>query len=214
VSFWQSVAARYANRPQVIFDLFNEPIPNDNANDNTDASAAASWQCWRDGSASGACTGSTASGYVGMQALVTAVRGTGATNVIMIGGIQWANTIWSSSTRNILTYKPADPLNNLVASLHIYQNTWCNTVSCFNAEVAPVAAQMPVVAAEIGNTNCDATFMNTVMNWLDGKQLGYLAWVWNNYGATSCANIMLVLDYTGTPSVYGQIYKAHLALLP
>lgn len=214
VSFWQSVASRFKDRPQVIFDLFNEPIPNDNANDATDTAAAASWQCWRDGSAGGSCTGSTATGYVGMQSLVTAVRGAGATNVIMLGGIQWANTIWSSSTRNILTYRPSDPQNNLIASLHIYQNTWCNTTACLNTEVSPVAAQMPVVAAEIGNTNCDATFMNAVMNWLDSKQLGYLAWVWNNYGATSCANIMLVLDYTGTPSVYGQIYKTHLALLP
>ena len=213
-SFWSSVAARFQNRPQVIFDLFNEPIPNSNANDNTDAAAAASWQCWRDGSAGGTCTGTMAGNAVGMQTLVTAVRGTGATNVIMLGGIQWANTLWSSSTRNFLTYKPSDPLNDIVASFHIYQNTWCNTVTCFNTEVTPIAAVVPVVAAEVGNTLCDATFMNTTLNWLDSKQLGYLAWVWNTYGATNCANIMLVLDYTGTPSTYGLIYKNHLALLP
>ena len=213
-SFWNSVANRFKNKPQVIFDLFNEPIPNGNANDNTDAAAAASWQCWRDGSAGGTCTGPMAGNALGMQALVSAVRATGATNVIMLGGIQWANTLWSSSTRNFLTYKPADPLNNIVASFHIYQNTWCNTVACFDTEIPPIAAQVPVVAAEIGNTACDATFMNMVMNWLDSKQLGYLAWVWNNYGATSCANIMLILDYSGTPSAYGQIYKSHLALLP
>jgi hypothetical protein len=220
-SFWSSVASRFQNRPQVIFDLFNEPLPNSNANDNTDAAAAASWACWRDGG--GACnatqqsnrSGGSLSGAqtAGMQSLVNAVRGSGATNVIMLGGIQWANTIWSNSARNILTYKPSDPRNNLVVSFHVYQNTWCNTVTCYNTEVAPVAAQIPVVAGEIGNSACDATMLNGLMNWLDGRGIGYLAWVWNAAGP-NCADIKLILDYAGTPGPYGVIYRTHLLGLP
>ena len=148
-----------------------------------------------------------------MQALVDAVRSTGATNVIVLGGIQWANTLWSTSTRNMLTYRPADATGNLAASFHAYQNTWCNTVTCYNTEVAPVAAQMPVIAGELGNSVCDAAMMNGAMDWLDARQLGYLAWVWNAAGP-NCGDIKLILDYAGTPSTYGLIYKNHLAALP
>ncbi len=220
-SFWSSVANRFKAKPQVLFDLFNEPIPNSNVATFTDAAAAASWGCWRDGGA--ACNATqqsnrpggslAASQTVGMQTLVDAVRGTGASNVILLGGIQWANTLWSSGTRNIVTYRPADATGNLVASFHVYQNTWCNTVACYNQQVAPIAAQMPVVAGEMGNSACDATMMNTTMAWLDTHGLGYLAWVWNASGA-NCGDIKLILDYTGTPSTYGLIYKTHLAALP
>ena len=220
-SFWSSVANRFKTKPQVLFDLFNEPIPNSNVADFTDAAAAASWACWRDGGAacnptqqSNRAGGSlTSAQTVGMQALVDAVRSTGSTNVIVLGGIQWANTIWSTAARNIVAYRPNDPTGNNVASFHVYQNTWCNTVACYNTEVAPVAAQMPVIAGEIGNSACDATMLNAALSWLDARQLGYLAWVWNASGA-NCGDIKLILDYAGTPSSYGLIYKNHLAALP
>jgi hypothetical protein len=205
-TFWSQVATAFKGNNAVLFDLYNEPIPNGN----TDTTAA--WKCWRDGSAGGTCTG-LAYQAAGMQALLDAVRATGASNVVMVGGVQWANTLWTNSADNWLTYKPADPLNNLAASIHFYNWTWCMTVTCYNGEVAPVAAQVPVVAGELGNNSCDATWWNTIMSWLDGKQIGYLAWVWNTTG-TNCSDIKLILDYTGTPSAYGLVYKTHLAGLP
>ena len=78
------------------------------------------------------------------------------------------------------------------------------------AEVAPVAARVPVIAGEVGNDECDAVWMNRVLNWLDGKQAGYLAWVWNTWLGADCAARRLITDYAGTPSPYGQIYKTHL----
>ena len=48
-AFWSSVAAAYANSPKVIFDLFNEPYPDNN----TDGG----WACWKSG---GTCTGMSA----------------------------------------------------------------------------------------------------------------------------------------------------------
>ena len=148
-----------------------------------------------------------------MQAMLDAVRATGASNVVVLGGVQWANTIWSTSTDNWLRWRPVDPLNNLVASFHAYQNTWCRDVACYDREVAPVAAQVPVIAGEFGHTACDANFMNTLMNWMDARGLGYLAWTWNTWGA-SCGSIALVTSLDGTPTQLGQIYKSHLALLP
>jgi aryl-phospho-beta-D-glucosidase BglC (GH1 family) len=225
VDFWKSVASRPAlkNNGRVLFDLFNEPLPNNNDDDGVDDDRRArrSWECWRDGAASGSCdaslaisVGRTMSGSqaVGMQALVNAVRGVGATNVIVLGGIQWANTLWSSATRNVLTYKPSDPLNNLAASFHLYNWSRNTSISSHNLKIAPIAAQMPVILGEFGNNSCDATWMNALMNWYDANGVGYMAWTWGTYNAAGCSAMKLVLDYAGTPSQYGRIFRDHLAI--
>src|SRR2546430_7714947 len=41
--FWRQVATAYGHNNAVIFDLFNEPFP-DNNSDTPEA-----WRCWRDG---------------------------------------------------------------------------------------------------------------------------------------------------------------------
>jgi endoglucanase len=56
---------------------------------------------------------------------------------------------------------------------------------------------------------CDATFLNALMGWLDAHQMSYLAWTWNIWGP-ECSSFGLIADYSGTPTQYGQIYKAHL----
>ena len=203
-AFWSSVASAFRGDDAVILDLFNEPYP-DYLDDST-----AGWTCWRDG---GTCTG-VAFDVAGMQLLVNTVRATGATNVIALGGLGWSNFLdqW-------LTFKPSDPLNALVAAWHTYDFAMCQTTDCLDATVAPVAAQVPVLAAEIGDDQCDATFMNTIMGWLDAHQIGYLTWAWDVWGQRygdpdSCASFALIRDYAGTPTTYGAIFKTHLAQLP
>jgi len=68
---------------------------------------------------------------VGMQSLVTAVRSVGTKNVIMLGGLNWANdlTQW-------LRHGPADPDHNLAASWHSYSFNTCNTRSCWASQIA------------------------------------------------------------------------------
>jgi endoglucanase len=226
--FWTSVADRFKNDGRVVFDLFNEPVPNNNQNDATDDAARRSWECWRDGGVASCdatlsvgppSSGMSASQTVGMQSLVNAVRATGATNVILLGGIQWANTLWSSATQNWLAYRPADPLANIAAAVHVYPDTWCVVASCYEREIAPIAARVPVVAGELGIAGCDpviTSWLNTLMSWLDEKNSGYLAWTWDtpHSGHDPCAVIKLLLSYDGTPTPYGQIVRNHFAGRP
>src|SRR5438874_2545162 len=221
--FWKSVADRFKSNSSVLFDLFNEPIPNNNANDDTDSAAMRSWSCWRDGGAGGNCDANQSSGtassglsgnqVAGMQALTDAVRSTGATNVIVLGGIQWANTIWSSSTRNLLTYKPVDPLGQLVASLHAYESTWCRDTACYDREVAPIAAQMPVIFGEFGNANGDTNMLNSLMSWADAHSVGYMAWTWNIGDSSGFSQMKMLTSYNGTPNQYGQVVKGHITTM-
>src|SRR6266513_1802257 len=107
--FWRQVAAAYGGNNAVLFDLFNEPYPDNNSN------TAEAWRCWRDG---GTCNGMSFQA-AGIQELVDSVRSAGATNVIMVGGVQYAATL-SSWRAN----KPTDPFNNRAASWHIYNFSW------------------------------------------------------------------------------------------
>jgi len=138
-AFWTQVATMFKANKAVVFDLFNEPYP-DAANNWTDMTAA--WKCLRDG---GTCTGI---GYqvAGMQSLLTAVRATGAANVVMTAGLTWTNdlTQW-------LAYKPADPTGNLMASWHSYNFNACVTAACWDSQIGAVAAQVPVQAGEIAH---------------------------------------------------------------
>ena len=227
-AFWTSVATRFGGDTRVIFDLYNEPVPNNNVSDDTDDAARRSWECWRDGGETSCdatlelgteTTRMTAAQAVGMRALVDAVRATGATNLILLGGIQWSNTLWSDALHNWLAYRPADPIGNIAAAVHLYPNAWCTDQSCFDREIAPIAAAVPVAAVEFGYPGCDqaaATWLETLMSWLDGRAIGYLAWAWfpPSSEPDACNGRHLITDFAGTPTAYGQIVQAHVAGLP
>jgi hypothetical protein len=139
-----------------------------------------------------------------MQTMVNTVRATGATNVLMLGGLAYSNDLsgW-------LANKPTDPLNNIAASFHLYNFNQCDYANCWYLNVASVAAQYPVVAGEIGENDCAHSFIDTAMIWLDQHGIGYLGWGWNVY---NCGNFpSLVSGYDGTPTAYGVGLKNHLA---
>lgn len=217
-TFWAQVATRFRDDTGVVFEMFNEPFPDQNRD--TDAA----WTCWRDGCLAtpwAPAMGVTPESYqaTGMQALVTAVRSTGATHLILLGGVQYSNGLsqWQK-------YKPADPLGNLAAAWHIYNFNSCNNSACWQSVLSAPSAlgqSFPIVATEIGEDDCDNKFVNPLMNALEEHGSGYLAWSWNTSQACtpktaeSSGNPWpLVTDYTsGTPSgPYAQAIKDRFLL--
>ena len=196
-SFWTGVANAFKGNDAVLFDLFNEPYP-DWATLKLDKSGA--WRCWRDG---GDCFGI---GYrvAGFQTLVDAVRATGATNVIVLGGLTYANDLsqW-------LRYKPSDPIGNIAAAAHIYNFNSCSNTSCYDDQLAPVAAAVPLIIAEIGEDDCKHGFIDTLMNWADAHDVGYLGWTWNTWDCSK--GPALIADHDGTPTAFGAGLKNRLA---
>ncbi|MGW7272600.1 glycoside hydrolase family 5 protein [Streptomyces sp. NPDC054864] len=195
--FWTSVANTFKDDPAVVLDLFNEPYP-DRATPTTEQA----WDCWRDG---GSCPGI---GYevAGMQDLLDAVRATGAENLVLAAGIAYANDLsgW-------LEHKPTDPAGNLAAAWHVYNFNACSTSSCWDAQLAPVAAEVPLVAGEIGENTCSHGFIDSVMKWLDAHQASYLGWTWNTWNCAS--GPALISSYDGTPTAFGAGLRDHLAAL-
>ncbi|HET6963738.1 MAG TPA: cellulase family glycosylhydrolase [Acidimicrobiales bacterium] len=190
-AFWSSVAGTFANTPGVVFDVFNEPHD-------------VSWSCWRDG-----CTLANGTAVAGMQSLVSAVRSAGATQPVMVEGLNWGGDLtgW-------LANEPSDPAHALVASAHIYNFSQCNTTTCWDSELGPVAASVPLVSGELGETDCTSSFINSYMPWADAHGVSYLAWTWDAGGGWSCSNGPALLNsYDGTPNVFGAGYQSHLAAL-
>jgi hypothetical protein len=192
VDFWRSVATSFADDPNVVFDLFNEPFGVD-------------WDCWRDG-----CTypGGRDTGpwqAVGMQSLVDTIRATGASQPILLGGLAFANDMsaWRSHT-------PDDPLGQLVASFHVYPFNACNQSTCWDDDIAPLAESVPVVIGEVG-TDWTPPYSDRMagelMQWADDHQLGYLAWAWNTSGTGDA----LLTNYLGESTTWGTDFKAHVA---
>jgi hypothetical protein len=157
--FWTSVAQAFKGNDAAVFDLFNEPYASRATGETTTGR-----ECWLNG---GTCPGI---GYqvAGMQSMVDAVRSAGATNVLMLGGEEYANDLsqW-------LTYVPTDPDGDLVASWHSYSNNTCNTRSCWTSEVAPVIAKVPVVVGEMGEGDCAGTYIDPLATWLESENTGF-----------------------------------------
>ncbi len=196
-AFWASIASYFAADHHLIFDVFNEPYPDGNKD------STAAWRCIRDG---GSCPG-VAYPVAGFQQLVNVIRAAGATQPLMIAGPQYAGDLdlWRE-------FQPADPLHQLVASIHIYVpgSSPCDVRGCWDREIAPVAAVVPVVAGEIGSRNCTGSSIEPLLNWLDSDGVSYLAWAWN---VGDCAGEpSLITSYRGDPTMsYGLGYRNHLA---
>ena len=205
-ALWTSVANTFKDNSAVIFDLFNEPYPNRNTD------SAASWKCDLDGTAGGTCKGF---GYqaAGMQQLLDVVRSTGARNVVLAGGPQYAGDLdhW-------LQYEPVDGRGQLAASIHIYWNTPsqpnyspCYSTSCWSGVLAPLAAQVPIVVGEFGELDCGDSLYPPFLDFADQHGISYLGWAW--FAGSCTGEPSLITSYDGTPTSYGIGYKQHLASL-
>ncbi len=185
--FWTGVANAFKSDQGVVFDLYNEP-------------QSIAWDCWQNG-------GCSPQGWAvaGMNQLISAVRGTGATNVVMAGGVSY-----SSDLSGWLANKPNDPMGNLAASFHTYNFTGCNMQSCWGSTIQGVAGQVPVVTGELGENDCAHGYIDGYMSWADGAGVSYLGWAWNaDFNCNSGPG--LVSDYGGTPTGFGAGIQAHLA---
>jgi hypothetical protein len=197
-TFWNSVAETFKSNHAVLFDLYNEPD-------------GISWPCWLNG-----CQTTYGSPTVinyqtaGMQQLVDAVRSTGATTPLMLGGLWNADYVlgWRQ-------YEPKDPDHQLVLSFHTYHDGGCDYPSCWSKEVAPLAKVVPVVTGEFGEDNCDDTYDLAFMAWADQHGVSYLGWTWDatDAGWNCSSGPALIEDYGGKPTAYGVALKEHLARL-
>ena len=223
LAFWSQVASMFKSTPSVVFDLFNEPFVG-RTNPTT-----ADWSCWLNGCATSfacsRCSLPVTYQAVGMQQLLNTVRAAGATQPVMLGGLNWAGDPCGTTDLRgnggicmWLHFKPSDPENQVIADFHTYSWTTCATTNCWNTSILPVATVVPVVTGEMGERDCSANYIDQYMSWADQHGVSYLAWSWEmpTSGTTGCSatNMQLLSDWNGTPSTTGAAgpaFASHLA---
>jgi hypothetical protein len=203
LDFWSSVANTFKNNHQVIFHAFDEPNHID-------------WPCALNGcAANDSPQGKPRFGpytATGHQAIVNAIRATGATQPIDISGIDFAGLLdqWEA-------FKPVDPLNQLIVGWNSFD--YSGNFAPSKPFLAQLAATHPVLVGGFGDTNCTSKFSNKLMKFGDGIGISYLAWTWNavqDYGG--CSNALLDSGrkgkagrayLKGLPSGFGRGVRAH-----
>ncbi|HEX4115439.1 MAG TPA: cellulase family glycosylhydrolase [Solirubrobacteraceae bacterium] len=187
---WRSLATAFKAHPAVLFDLYNEPY-------GLGSTTNEQWRCWKQGCGE----------YAGMSKLVATVRSTGARNVILLGGLDWA-----ADDSEWLKYEPHDPLHQLAATFHIYyDHTLCTAESCWSQTLRPLAAHVPLVADEFGEMQCgdlaSLAWLGKWMSYAANNGFSMLAWAWNLQHEGGCSPPFLITNYTGSPSLYGAVVE-------
>ena len=208
--FWSSVARTFKKDRSMIFDVFNEPY---SRYGDKGIVFDLTWGCWRNGGCNAprahvlqAFDGTTFV-TVGMQAMVDAIRTTGAKQPIMISGRDFGNDVdgW-------LDNRPND--SQLIAGFHAYNHQACNTEACWDSKVAPIAAQVPVVSGEFAENDCVPAYDERFMDWADRHGVGYLPWAWWILPQRGCSLPALLRNVKGDArKPNGTALKRHLARL-
>jgi endoglucanase len=210
VTFWSQLATAYRTSGSVLFETFNEPYSR--------GSFALTWSCWRDGgcvvpsSNDQSALGTATYTAHGQAEIVSAIRAAGAAQPILLDGLDYANDL-----RGWLANRPND--SQLIASWHNYPGQRCQSSSCWNAEILPVAASVPVIATEFGETDGGSAFLTGFMTWADAHLSGYAPWAWwvtDASDGTEANLYALISDLSSfsprAPS--GTAFHDHLASLP
>jgi len=180
ITFWKLIANIYKNDPAILFELYNEPHD-------------VSWDVWQKGGSAGEFN---AAGY---QQLYDAVRSTGANNLVLIGGLNWAYD---------LSGVPSHKINgdNIVYVTHPYDYPGKQPSDWDNA-FGNLASQYPVIATEFGDGNCSPTYYQNLVNYAEQKGIHWTSWAWYVAG---CEFPSIINDWNGTPSASGNVIKAAL----
>lgn len=199
VEFWKEAAAVYRNHPAVLFDLFNEPH-------------GVSWEVWRNGGfvaeqAQPAdedaflTAEEKAKAAKGMQKLVNTVRATGARNIVIAGGLDWAYDLSGIANGFALT-EPGG--NGIVYSTHIYpwKRDWAG-------KVLLIADRHPLFVGEVGADIRKMTFIpaeaqEDAETWVP-EMLGLIQkhrLHWTGFSFHPKASPVMISDWNYTPTPY------------
>lgn len=202
LAFWQDFAPVYANNPAVLFDLYNEPHD-------------VTWDVWLNGGRitdkpnTRRRTAPRTYDAVGMQKMLDTVRATGARNVVIAGGLDWAYDFSGILAGRQL----ADPHGNgVIYANHCYDNKK-DSVDAWIAKMEQATAKLPVIVSEFGG-NAGPGIVDPTDNWLLHvlRALDQHHWSWTAWDLHTSARPNLISDWNYTPSPrFGVYVKQALA---
>jgi endoglucanase len=215
ITFWQDCAATFKDHPAVLFDLYNEPHD-------------VSWNVWLNGGTvkdrPNTRRGGPAKTFeaVGLQTLLETVRGTGARNVVVAGGLDWAYD-FSGILEGIQLFDQRG--NGVLYANHAYNNKG-DSAAEWIAKMKKAAARLPVIVSEFGGSGGphrraprpgqpaipggDDWFLH-VLQALQDNHWSWIAWDLHPFAGP---NLISDWNYTPTPDFGVYIKQALAGKLP
>jgi hypothetical protein len=184
ITAWQKLAPAFASQLYVMYELFNEP---------QNGHTAADWPQWKNGGAGPiANLGDTA---VGHEQLVTTIRGTGATNVVLADGGDHAEHL-DNITPYLLTESSGRGIGYVI---HPYYYTpglayWQKSWGFLTASRVVIADEWNFKADDCGTK--DETLAPQLLQWLHDNHIGLTGHAFDALGT-------LVADWSWTPTACG-----------
>jgi endoglucanase len=212
LDFWKDAATRYKNHPAVLFDLMNEPH-------------GTTWEVWRDGGFVGKRIEADQAAFLsaeekkkiegfespGMQAMLDAVRSTGAKNIAVVGGLDYAYQL--DGILKGFGLKD-DTGNGIMYSCHIYP--W---KSKWQKYLLDAAEKYPILLGEVGADAKKMDFMPAehqedwetwvpdILGLIQKHRLNWTGWCFH---PSASPRMLLDKDFTPSP-FWGQQAKDALA---
>ncbi len=146
VAFFTEMANLYKDTPNVLFEIYNEPLDT--------------------------VTWATVKQYA--VAVVAAIRGTGAKNVIIVGSPSWSQNVNNAAASPITGY------DNIAYTLHFYaasHGKWLRdrADAAMSSGIAIFVTEWGTCDAS-GNKNFDADESDAWLAWMDAKGLSWCNW--------------------------------------
>ncbi len=211
VTFWKDCAAQYKNLPGVLFDLYNEPHD-------------VTWNVWLNGGTITDKPNNRRSGTprtfeaVGMQQLLDTVRATGAKNLIIAGGLDWAYD-FSGILGGVQLFDHDG--NGVVYANHAYNNKH-DSADAWIAKMKLATAKVPVIVSEFGGsggphrrlrrneTNADVSADDWLLHVMQGLQDQKWSWIAWSFHPSAGPTLISNWNYTPTQD-FGTFVKQALA---
>ena len=178
---WQTLTTLFNGDLDLIYEMFNEP---------QNHATPDGWSVWRDGGPAAHNQGTPA---VGHQAVLDAIRATGARNVVVADAGQFGQRLDGSPLVH-------DPLGQVAYGVHPYLTAILRDPANWEPSFGFLANQFPVVATEwIANSKvvfCHPEWTTTaplLLDYLQAHGIGILAWAFDVLDS-------LILDWQHTPT--------------
>lgn len=150
--FWESVAVEYANHPNVLFGVFNEPV--------------CDWQQW----------------YDTVPKLVETIRKTGADNLVSVGGVDWAYDPTKMFDNELLTDAQGDGNGLLVEIHPYYKkpgyrDSYWKKIEPLAAEYPFLVGEMGIESFKYTVTpEEEKEYLDLITGYIDQYEMHLTAW--------------------------------------
>ena len=214
VAFWTNAATAFKNHPAVLFDLYNEPHD-------------VTWDEWSKGGQLTETDEKTKEVYqyqaVGMPALFNAVRATGARNVVVVAGINWAFELGGIlDGRKIVDSKGRGVVYAVHPYPHKYDGLGLEKIDQWVARFEAFSKKLPLMVTEFGSIEewwpfpkewnySDEKWNRETLRQLEAHGWSWAAW---DFHPTAKPSLISGWDYEPTPSFGVWVKKALTANPP